>query len=158
MCAFAPTVLLLATGSMDKTVNIWHFDPETLSQARSTEDHLKPFTEDWSEDDVSAWLCAQELKDLASIFKLNNIDGKELLNLTKESLADDLKIESLGLRSKVLRKIEELRTKVKTLSSKIPDEFVCPITRELMQDPVIASGYMLSESSTWCMEELQNFA
>ncbi|XP_045043298.2 WD repeat, SAM and U-box domain-containing protein 1 isoform X4 [Desmodus rotundus] len=141
-CAFAPSVLLLATGSMDKTVNIWHFDPDTLCQARSTEDHLKPFTEDWSEDDVSAWLCAQELKDLAGVFKLNNIDGKELLNLTKESLADDLKIESLGLRSKVLRKIEELRTKVKTLSSEIPDEFVCPITRELMQDPVIASdGY-----------------
>ncbi|XP_036900545.1 WD repeat, SAM and U-box domain-containing protein 1 isoform X4 [Sturnira hondurensis] len=141
-CAFAPNILLLATGSMDKTVNIWQFDPETLSKARSTEDQLKPFTEDWSEDDVSTWLCAQELKDLAGVFKMNNIDGKELLNLTKESLADDLKIESLGLRSKVLRKIEELRTKVKTLSSEIPDEFICPITRELMQDPVIASdGY-----------------
>ncbi|XP_032968978.1 WD repeat, SAM and U-box domain-containing protein 1 isoform X3 [Rhinolophus ferrumequinum] len=141
-CAFAPNVLLLATGSMDKTVNIWQFDMETLFQARSTEDQLKHFTEDWSEDDVSEWLCAQDLKDLVGIFKMNNIDGRELLNLTKESLADDLKIESLGLRSKVLRKIEELRTKEKTLSSEIPDEFICPITRELMQDPVIASdGY-----------------
>lgn len=44
------------------------------------------------------------------------------------------------MRSKVLRKIEELRTKLKTLSSGIPDEFICPITRELMKDPVIASG------------------
>ncbi|XP_011893860.1 PREDICTED: WD repeat, SAM and U-box domain-containing protein 1 isoform X2 [Cercocebus atys] len=141
-CAFAPNTLLLATGSMDKTVNIWQFDLETLCQARSTEDQLKQFTEDWSEEDVSTWLCAQDLKDLVGIFKMNNIDGKELLNLTKESLADDLKIESLGLRSKVLRKIEELRTKVKSLSSGIPDEFVCPITRELMKDPVIASdGY-----------------
>ncbi|XP_036093206.1 WD repeat, SAM and U-box domain-containing protein 1 isoform X4 [Rousettus aegyptiacus] len=141
-CAFAPNILLLATGSMDKTVNIWQFDLETLCQARSAEDHLKHFTEDWSEDDVSAWLCAQDLKDLVDIFKMNNIDGRELLNLTKECLADDLKIESLGLRNKVLRKIEELRTKVKTLSSEIPDEFICPITRELMQDPVIASdGY-----------------
>ncbi|XP_063502086.1 WD repeat, SAM and U-box domain-containing protein 1 isoform X5 [Symphalangus syndactylus] len=141
-CAFAPNTLLLATGSMDKTVNIWQFDLETLCQARSTEDQLKQFTEDWSEEDVSTWLCAQDLKDLVGIFKMNNIDGKELLNLTKESLADDLKIESLGLRSKVLRKIEELRTKVKSLSSGIPDEFICPITRELMKDPVIASdGY-----------------
>uniref|UniRef100_A0A2K6SWP4 WD repeat, SAM and U-box domain-containing protein 1 n=1 Tax=Saimiri boliviensis boliviensis TaxID=39432 RepID=A0A2K6SWP4_SAIBB len=141
-CAFAPHTLLLATGSMDKTVNIWQFDLETLCQARSTEDHLKQFTEDWSEEDVSTWLCAQDLKDLVGIFKMNNIDGKELLNLTKESLADDLKIESLGLRSKVLRKIEELRTRVKSLSSEIPDEFICPITRELMKDPVIASdGY-----------------
>ncbi|XP_078183780.1 WD repeat, SAM and U-box domain-containing protein 1 isoform X12 [Callithrix jacchus] len=141
-CAFAPHTLLLATGSMDKTVNIWQFDLETLCQARSTEDHLKQFTEDWSEEDVSTWLCAQGLKDLVGIFKMNNIDGKELLNLTKESLAADLQIESLGLRSKVLRKIEELRTRVKSLSSEIPDEFICPITRELMKDPVIASdGY-----------------
>ncbi|XP_021121582.1 WD repeat, SAM and U-box domain-containing protein 1 isoform X2 [Heterocephalus glaber] len=141
-CAFAPNTLLLATGSMDKTVNIWQFDLETLCQARSMEDQLKQFPEDWSEEDVSLWLCAQGLKDLVGIFKMNNIDGKELLNLTKESLTGDLKIESLGLRSKVLRKIEELRTKVKSLSSEIPDEFICPITRELMKDPVIASdGY-----------------
>ncbi|KAM9250168.1 WD repeat, SAM and U-box domain-containing protein 1 isoform 3-T3 [Dugong dugon] len=141
-CAFALNTLLLATGSMDKTVNIWQFDTEALCQAGSMEDQLKQFTEDWSEEDVSTWLSEQGLKDLVDIFKMNNIDGKELLNLTKESLADDLKIESLGLRSKVLRKIEELRTKVKSLSSGTPDEFLCPITRELMRDPVIASdGY-----------------
>ncbi|XP_023372589.1 WD repeat, SAM and U-box domain-containing protein 1 isoform X2 [Otolemur garnettii] len=141
-CAFAPNILLLATGSMDKTVNVWQFDVETLCQARSTDDQLKQFTEDWSEEDVSAWLCSQGLKDLVGIFKMNNIDGSELLSLTKESLADDLKIESLGLRNKLLRKIEELRTKVKSISSEMPDEFICPITRELMTDPVIASdGY-----------------
>jgi hypothetical protein len=52
----------------------------------------------------------------------------------------DLLSESLGLRSKVLRSIEELRAKMDSLSSGIPDEFICPITRELMKDPVIASG------------------
>uniref|UniRef100_A0A2R8MTT0 WD repeat, SAM and U-box domain-containing protein 1 n=1 Tax=Callithrix jacchus TaxID=9483 RepID=A0A2R8MTT0_CALJA len=131
----------LASCGQDCQVKIWVVS-FTRIFARSTEDHLKQFTEDWSEEDVSTWLCAQGLKDLVGIFKMNNIDGKELLNLTKESLAADLQIESLGLRSKVLRKIEELRTRVKSLSSEIPDEFICPITRELMKDPVIASdGY-----------------
>ncbi|OXB52615.1 hypothetical protein ASZ78_014546 [Callipepla squamata] len=79
-CAFAPHGLLLATGSMDKTVHIWQLD--------------------------SKQPCA----------------------------------ESLGLRSKILQKIEELR--VKTVSVSVPDEFLCPITRELMKDPVIAAdGY-----------------
>lgn len=48
--------------------------------------------ENWSEEEVSAWLCAQGLKDLVECFKTNNIDGKELLSLTKESLTSDLKI------------------------------------------------------------------
>uniref|UniRef100_A0A8C0D484 WD repeat, SAM and U-box domain-containing protein 1 n=1 Tax=Balaenoptera musculus TaxID=9771 RepID=A0A8C0D484_BALMU len=131
----------LASCGQDCQIKIWVIS-FTHTLARIAEDQPKQFTEDWSEDDVSNWLCAQGLKDLVGIFKMNNIDGRELLNLTKESLADDLKIESLGLRSKVLRKIEELRTKIKTLSSGIPDEFICPITRELMKDPVIASdGY-----------------
>ena len=44
------------------------------------------------------WLCAQGLNDLVGIFKMNNIDGRELLNLTKESLADDLKIGKISGR------------------------------------------------------------
>uniref|UniRef100_A0A8B9X485 WD repeat, SAM and U-box domain-containing protein 1 n=1 Tax=Bos mutus grunniens TaxID=30521 RepID=A0A8B9X485_BOSMU len=130
----------LASCGQDCQIKIWVIS--FIHILAKIPDQPKQFTENWSEDDVSNWLCAEGLEDLVDIFKMNNIDGRELLNLTKESLADDLKIESLGLRSKVLRKIEELRTKVKTLSSEIPDEFICPITRELMKDPVIASdGY-----------------
>ncbi|XP_074885244.1 WD repeat, SAM and U-box domain-containing protein 1 isoform X2 [Buteo buteo] len=139
-CAFAPYSPLLATGSMDKTVNIWQFDLKQPCAGNTVENESKVTVEDWSEDDVSAWLCAQDLADFVELFKMNNIDGKELLNLTKESLTNELKIESLGLRSKVLQKIEELR--MTTISVTVPDEFLCPITRELMKDPVIAAdGY-----------------
>lgn len=48
--------------------------------------------DNWTEEDVSVWLQTHNLQDLVEIFKRNNIDGKELLNLTKESLTDDLKI------------------------------------------------------------------
>lgn len=47
-------------------------------------------------------------------------------------------VESVGLRSKVLRKVEEL--KAGCVCTGVPDEYLCPITRELMKDPVIAAG------------------
>ncbi|XP_054237119.1 WD repeat, SAM and U-box domain-containing protein 1 isoform X2 [Indicator indicator] len=92
-CAFAPCSPLLATGSMDKTVNIWQFDLKQASAGSAVENESKVAVEDWSEDDVSAWLCAQDLADFVGLFKMNNIDGKELLNLTKESLANELRID-----------------------------------------------------------------
>uniref|UniRef100_A0A8C5WUP3 WD repeat, sterile alpha motif and U-box domain containing 1 n=1 Tax=Laticauda laticaudata TaxID=8630 RepID=A0A8C5WUP3_LATLA len=84
-CAFAPDMPLFATGSMDKCVHIWELESEQL----------------FTEDDVSIWLQTHNLQDLVEIFKRNNIDGKELLNLTKESLTDDLKIAT-GFRPKYL--------------------------------------------------------
>ncbi|XP_021253304.1 WD repeat, SAM and U-box domain-containing protein 1 isoform X3 [Numida meleagris] len=154
-CAFAPHSLLLATGSMDKTVHIWQLDSEQPRAGDTTENDSKMRTaENWSEDDVSAWLCAQGLAELVGLFKANNIDGKELLNLTRESLTNELKIESLGLRSKILQKIEELR--MKTVSVAVPDEFLCPITRELMKDPVIAAdGYSYEKEAmeNWISNE-----
>ncbi|KFV76734.1 WD repeat, SAM and U-box domain-containing protein 1, partial [Struthio camelus australis] len=148
-CAFAPCILLLATGSMDKTVNIWQFDCKQPCSGNIIENESEMAVENWSEEDVSTWLHAQGLTDLVEIFQMNNIDGKELLDLTKESLMNELKIESLGLRSKVLRKIEELRMKMeKPVSVAIPDEFLCPITRELMKEPVIAAdGYSYEKAA-----------
>ncbi|NWW87049.1 WSDU1 protein, partial [Rhynochetos jubatus] len=141
-CAFAPRRPLLATGSMDKTVTVWQLGPGQPGPGQpAAGSECAGTAEDWSEDDVAAWLRAQDLAALVGLFRRNNIDGKELLGLTRESLRNDLKIESLGLRSKVLRKVEELRTKAMG-SAAVPDEFVCPITRELMKEPVIAAdGY-----------------
>ncbi|NWU97112.1 WSDU1 protein, partial [Upupa epops] len=147
-CAFAPHGPLLATGSMDKTVNIWQLGDKQTCAGSAADNESKVTVEDWSEDDVSAWLRGQNLADFVSLFKMNNIDGRELLKLTKESLADDLKIESLGLRSKVLQKIEELRMNTVSVPVNIPDEFLCPITRELMKDPVIAAdGYSYEKAA-----------
>lgn len=47
--------------------------------------------------------------------------------------------ESVGLRGRLLRKIEAL--KAEQSGSEAPDEFLCPITRELIKDPVIAAGW-----------------
>lgn len=47
-------------------------------------------------------------------------------------------LESVGLRGRLLRRIEAL--KAEQNGSEARDEFLCPITRELMKDPVIAAG------------------
>ncbi|XP_042263323.1 WD repeat, SAM and U-box domain-containing protein 1 isoform X1 [Thunnus albacares] len=154
-CSFSPTSPLIATGSMDKTVNIWRVEdgcssrdgkslPEesslTSGEGTTSAGRSKLLVSDWSEEDVSAWLLEEGLEGLVDKFRANNIDGTELLNLTKETLASELHIESVGLRSKVLRKVEELKSE--SVCSGIPDEFLCPITRELMREPVIAAdGY-----------------
>ncbi|KAM6421522.1 WD repeat, SAM and U-box domain-containing protein 1 isoform 1-T1 [Rhynochetos jubatus] len=159
-CAFSPDGSFFVTGSSCGDLTIWDDKMRCLDTAKAHDlgvtccdissqpvsgnavgSECAGTAEDWSEDDVAAWLRAQDLAALVGLFRRNNIDGKELLGLTRESLRNDLKIESLGLRSKVLRKVEELRTKAMG-SAAVPDEFVCPITRELMKEPVIAAdGY-----------------
>ncbi|XP_061669915.1 WD repeat, SAM and U-box domain-containing protein 1 isoform X2 [Syngnathoides biaculeatus] len=152
-CSFSPSSPLIATGSMDKTVNIWRVEdgssghagkslPEsTVScQGSTSAGRSKLLVSDWSEEDVSAWLSEEGLGSLVDTFRTNNIDGLELLGLTKESLLSELHIESVGQRGKVLRKVEELKNA--SVSSGVPDEFLCPITRELMREPVLAAdGY-----------------
>uniref|UniRef100_A0A3P9Q9J7 WD repeat, SAM and U-box domain-containing protein 1 n=1 Tax=Poecilia reticulata TaxID=8081 RepID=A0A3P9Q9J7_POERE len=148
-CAFHPTSPLIATGSMDKTVNVCRLEDGRRGEERAKNHTIKRkavagrsklLVADWSEGDVSEWLVEEGLQGLVDKFKANNIDGTELLSLTKETLASELGIESVGLRGKLLRKVEELKSD--SMSSGVPDEFLCPITRELMREPVIAAdGY-----------------
>ncbi|XP_065818590.1 WD repeat, SAM and U-box domain-containing protein 1-like isoform X1 [Labrus bergylta] len=153
--ALSPTMPWIATGSMDRTVNVWRMVDEvhssgaqsqqTVCQGRKLPGHSRLLLTDWSEEDVQTWLCEEGLQELVSVFKGNNMDGPELNKLNKETAAE-LGIESLGLRGRLLRKIEAL--KAEQSGSEAPDEFLCPITRELMRDPVIASdGYSYERES-----------
>ncbi|XP_012582353.1 PREDICTED: WD repeat, SAM and U-box domain-containing protein 1 isoform X3 [Condylura cristata] len=123
-CAFSHNGQMLVSGSVDKSVIVYDINTENILHILTQ--HTRYVT-------TCAFAPNSHLLATGSMDKTVNIWQFDL-----ETLAQ----ESLGLRSKVLRKIEELRTEVKSLSSGIPDEFICPITRELMKDPVIASdGY-----------------
>ncbi|KAG8432357.1 hypothetical protein GDO86_016847 [Hymenochirus boettgeri] len=141
-CALAPNHPLLASGSMDKTVTVWKLENANDLPVYSPKIETPCPVEFWSEQEVADWLSEEGLKEVEQNFKANNVNGKKLLHLTKESLQNDLKIESVGLCSKIVRKTEELKGNVNPDSSSIPDEFLCPITWEIMRDPFIASdGY-----------------
>ncbi|XP_058472348.1 WD repeat, SAM and U-box domain-containing protein 1-like [Solea solea] len=153
--ALSPNKPWIATGSMDRTVKVWRIgegdgttaaeSSQTACQGRKLPGHFRLLVADWSEEDVQTWLHEEGLGELVGVFKANNIDGPELGHLSKETVAE-LGIESVGLRGRLLRKIQAL--KAEQSDSEAPDEFLCPITRELMKDPVIAAdGYSYERES-----------
>uniref|UniRef100_S4RSC4 WD repeat, SAM and U-box domain-containing protein 1 n=1 Tax=Petromyzon marinus TaxID=7757 RepID=S4RSC4_PETMA len=167
-CAFTPGAPYLITGSMDKTVKLWRLENTPTSQGCGCDGgsgysgHCTGGSADavghraamqWSVEDVTSWLHDEGLAELTETFRNNHLDGQELLLLEKKSLGAELNIESLGLRNKLWRKLEELRSLEKTVSdTDVPDEFLCPISRELMHNPVIAAdgySYEKKEVEAW---------
>uniref|UniRef100_A0A3B4D0Q6 WD repeat, SAM and U-box domain-containing protein 1 n=1 Tax=Pygocentrus nattereri TaxID=42514 RepID=A0A3B4D0Q6_PYGNA len=94
-CAFSPSGLILATGSMDKRVNIWRIG-DSLG-------HSRKMVTDWTEEDVSAWLQEEGLDVLVNTFKANNIDGPELITLTKDTLSTDLNIDGYSYEREAIK-------------------------------------------------------
>uniref|UniRef100_A0A4W5KZU0 U-box domain-containing protein n=1 Tax=Hucho hucho TaxID=62062 RepID=A0A4W5KZU0_9TELE len=133
-CAFSPTLPWMVTGSMDKTVNICHWQRDSrrhvgkpvlpscvcacspgTGRKLSGSGHSRLLVSDWPED-VSAWLSEESMEELVTTTST-----------------------SVGLRGKVLRKVEALKAALTGPGA--PDEFLCPITREVLKDPVIAAAY-----------------
>ncbi|XP_005091970.1 WD repeat, SAM and U-box domain-containing protein 1 isoform X2 [Aplysia californica] len=158
-CAFSSNSKCLATASNDNTVKVWQLNDTSdimkgLSGYEQGEEvdslaggsFSKVAMETWSVEDVCHWLVSLGLAQLEDKFRDNAIDGRELLGLTGEDLRTSLDVAALGHRNKILR----ARTAVqrhpigggRSEPADTPEEFLCPITQEIMKDPVIASdGY-----------------
>jgi hypothetical protein len=153
---------MLASGSNDKTAKIWKLCQSQETKGSAPPEHilvdLAPQDKNetasptsvtahtWSVDDVCRWLQEIGLPQYQEVFRANAIDGQELMTLTQDSLERHIGIAALGHRNKILRAIQSIprhpviQTKID--DSGVPDEYLCPITREIMRDPVIAAdGY-----------------
>ena len=85
--------------------------PHLLQQTakRRTENNVKMDAKSWNSDEVSRWLTLKGFTTLKQLFEEKKISGESLLNLTNESLRDDLSISALGIRKAILREIGLLK-------------------------------------------------
>uniref|UniRef100_A0A8C7YP06 WD repeat, SAM and U-box domain-containing protein 1 n=1 Tax=Oryzias sinensis TaxID=183150 RepID=A0A8C7YP06_9TELE len=82
--AVSPHQAMIATGSMDRSVNVWRMGGEL----RETENSSHKLRTVFGEEDVQNWLCEEGLEKLVDVFKANNVDGEELSRLSKETVTE----------------------------------------------------------------------
>uniref|UniRef100_F6VAM8 WD repeat, SAM and U-box domain-containing protein 1 n=1 Tax=Ciona intestinalis TaxID=7719 RepID=F6VAM8_CIOIN len=139
----------LATTGYDKVTTVWKIQGETTSNRKNIETAANISFQNWSCDEVGEWLTNEmKLEQYVEAFKNNDIDGAELESLTSEILQKELGITPLGHRNKIIRAIKALQGENISFSETAPDEYLCPISREIMTDPVLAAdGFTYERAS-----------
>lgn len=153
-CCVSPDGVWLASGSNDRSVRVVRLES---SAASSSSQHRTPTSstfqskevESWSCDDVVHWLRYLGLAQYSEAFRSRHMDGALLMKMTEQQLTDELTVDLVGHRSKLLRQLERARAgKLAPDLTQPPDEFFCPITRDIMRDPVVCSdGYSYERSA-----------
>ncbi|XP_042215697.1 WD repeat, SAM and U-box domain-containing protein 1-like isoform X2 [Homarus americanus] len=157
-CAFSDDGALVAAGSGDRVVHVWRVDGATSSvnqipgksvgkkklMVRFPSQRFRENVKlvEWNCEDVCGWLVEQGLAEYSHNFRSHAIDGRELLTVTDEILEEKL---GVGHRNRILRLVrkssQDSLTK-KEAPNAPPSEYLCPITQELISDPVLcADGF-----------------
>ena len=105
---------------------------------------------EWNEKQVIKWISTIfNSSKFIDIFKFHKINGKQLLTLTDDEIKNEMNIIDKNDFSELKKKIGELKIRNKHFISSllvIPDELKCPLTKQLMDDPVMADdGYFYDQ-------------
>ncbi|XP_057328028.1 WD repeat, SAM and U-box domain-containing protein 1-like isoform X2 [Microplitis mediator] len=155
-CAFSGDTALFATGALDKTVAIWRLPQQLISQSILI-DQLRNNRKniiDWKTEDIVKWLIEVDLGALESRFAASRLNGRLLLTLPEEVI-----IARLGLMD-YPNVIKSFRNQLYWLKqqdintsngidedTEVPDEYLCPITHEIMREPVKCSDGFVYEKA-----------
>ncbi|XP_076388519.1 uncharacterized protein LOC100881755 isoform X4 [Megachile rotundata] len=148
-CAFSEDTSLFVTGALDKTVLIWKIPRHLISQ-NILMDNLKynrKKVADWSVSDVLKWLNEVDLSSLAKKAYADSLTGRQLLILSEDELTNRLLvdqneniIETFKSQLYWLKREEDGNVvEISADDTEIPHEFLCPITHEIMREPVRCS-------------------
>ncbi|XP_023289157.1 WD repeat, SAM and U-box domain-containing protein 1 [Orussus abietinus] len=147
-CTFSESTSLFVTGALDKAVLVWKLPQELISQSMLVDNlrHNRRRLADWRTDDVTNWLTNIELTDLIPKIQGTSLTGRHLFLMSETELvarlqlhdeeAEEFKMQLYWLKREDSNLMEALD------ETEIPHEFVCPITHEIMKEPVLClDGY-----------------
>ncbi|XP_077283056.1 WD repeat, SAM and U-box domain-containing protein 1-like [Arctopsyche grandis] len=155
-CSFSYNGNYFATGCLDGKLFIWKLPSQLIYDSDVTKFivwNAKNVTE-WTSDDIEQWLKEISLgkpdnmsvtQQLIVKVHINNLTGKQLVGLTDEQIFNIFNIASCNDNEIVKNFMSELQWLRRTLLPinlphvDIPHQFLCPITHDMMKDPVKCS-------------------
>ncbi|XP_015610586.1 WD repeat, SAM and U-box domain-containing protein 1 isoform X2 [Cephus cinctus] len=146
-CAFSEDTTLFLTGALDKTVLIWKLPQQLISQTILVDRlrHNRRRVIDWKLNEIVKWLKEIELSKLTENADISSLTGRHLLSAPEEDLIstldienDEEAIESFKKQLYWLRREDSSIWEI-TDDTEVPHEFLCPITHEIMKEPVQCS-------------------
>ncbi|PRP78102.1 hypothetical protein PROFUN_11614 [Planoprotostelium fungivorum] len=95
--------------------------------------------ETWTPEQVTEWVRERNYGDNhAQLFLVNRINGEILVQLQLGDL-EEIGVEALGDRIRIRQGVTQLSTDYNVVDSQVPVEMICPISQEIMVDPVVAA-------------------
>nr|KAF7433992.1 hypothetical protein H0235_002183 [Vespula pensylvanica] len=146
-CAFSEDTSLFVTGALDKTVLVWRIPHQLVSQSiliDSLKQNRKKLA-DWRVDDTLKWLNEIGLSKLMKKVHTCKLTGRQLLNIPVYELLNKLDLENDEETAEIFKrqlywlKKEDANAMEISDETEIPHEFLCPITHEIMKEPVQCS-------------------
>ncbi|KAK2589010.1 hypothetical protein KPH14_001855 [Odynerus spinipes] len=146
-CAFSEDTSLFVTGALDKAVLVWKIPHQLVSQSILIDSlrHNRKKLADWKVDDTLKWLNEIGLSRLTKKAHTSVLTGRQLLSTPVDELLMKLHLENNDEMAEVFQrqlywlKREDSNTVEIPDETEIPHEFLCPITHEIMREPVQCS-------------------